>query len=47
MDKILDRSVATSNTINFNFNKLQAAMCIGASASVSIGLLYWAVSSFF
>lgn len=31
----------------FNFNKLQAVLCMSASAVVSIGLIVWAVSKFF
>jgi hypothetical protein len=31
----------------FNFNKLQAVVCMIASAGVSIALIAWAVKSFF
>ena len=29
----------------FNFNKLQAAACMAASAAVSVGLIAWMVSA--
>lgn len=31
----------------FNFNKLQAVLCMAASAAVSMGLIIWAVKSYF
>lgn len=31
----------------FNFNKLQAVVCMAASAAVSIALITWAIKSFF
>ncbi|MDB5762905.1 MAG: hypothetical protein JWQ21_1900 [Herminiimonas sp.] len=31
----------------FNFNKLQAVLCITASAATSIALIVWAVKTFF
>lgn len=33
-------------TWHFNFNKLQAVLCMAASAAVSVGLITWAVSRF-
>jgi hypothetical protein len=30
----------------FNYNKLQAVACMGASAVVSIALITWAIKSF-
>lgn len=32
---------------SFNYNKLQAVLCIGASAAVSLGGLYWVAKSLF
>jgi hypothetical protein len=29
----------------FNFNKLQAALCIATSAAISVALIIWAVNS--
>jgi hypothetical protein len=43
MEKTLDRPVVTSS--GFNFNKLQAALCIASSAAVSMGLIYWGITS--
>ncbi len=31
----------------FNFNKLQAVLCITASAAISIALIVWAIRSLF
>lgn len=31
---------------SFNYNKLQAVICMAASAAVSVGLIMWAVKSF-
>lgn len=31
---------------SFNFNKLQAVICIAASALVSIGVIVWLVKAF-
>lgn len=39
------RSIAVS-TKQFNFNKLQAVVCIGSSAMCSVALIYWAVKTF-
>lgn len=33
--------------LDFNFNKLQAVLCIAASAAVSISLILWAVNALF
>lgn len=30
---------------NFNFNKLQAVLCMAASAAVSVALIVWAINS--
>ena len=30
----------------FNYNKLQAAICMALSAACSIGLIYWAIKAF-
>jgi hypothetical protein len=32
---------------HFNFNKLQAVLCMAASAAASVALIVWAVKSFF
>jgi len=39
--------VSTDESPRFNINKLQAALCMAASAVVSIGLIVWAVSALF
>ncbi|MGE5621845.1 MAG: hypothetical protein ACM3WS_01640 [Bacillota bacterium] len=31
----------------FNYNKLQAVVCIASSAACSIGLIYWTITTFF
>jgi hypothetical protein len=36
-----------SQALEFNYDKLQAAACMAASAVVSIALLSWAIKSFF
>lgn len=48
MSKSLPSSyVAPSDTAKrFNYNKLQAVLCIVASAAVSLAVLYWIVRSF-
>lgn len=38
---------ATKKARTFNFNKLQAVACMIASAAVSIGLIVWAVKTYF
>lgn len=38
---------ATKEARTFNFNKLQAVACMMASAAVSIGLIVWAVKTYF
>ena len=38
---------AATPVSRFNYNKLQAAVCIVSSAACSIGLIYWAITSFF
>lgn len=40
-------STITEATAGFNYNKLQAAACMLASAAVSIGLTWFAVSRLF
>jgi hypothetical protein len=30
----------------FNFNKLQAVLCMAASAAISIALIVWAIKAF-
>jgi hypothetical protein len=36
----------TVNTESFNYNKLQAVVCIVSSSIVSIALIAWAVKTF-
>jgi hypothetical protein len=33
--------------VGFNYDKLQAAACMAASAAVSIALITWAIKTFF
>lgn len=46
---IAENEVQTETTpvggSSFNFNKLQAVLCMASSAAVSIGLIAWAVHS--
>jgi hypothetical protein len=37
----------SSAASHFNFAKLQAVICMAVSAAVSIGLIVWAVKSWF
>jgi hypothetical protein len=37
---------ATGKATTFNYNKLQAAACMAASAVVSIALITWVIKSF-
>lgn len=49
MSKVsLPSSIVAPRTVSkgFNYNKLQAVLCIAASAVVSLAILYW-VASFF
>lgn len=43
----VDHAVATPAAPGFNYSKLQAAACMLASAAVSIGLTWYAVTRFF
>lgn len=36
-----------SSARSFNFNKLQAVLCIGASAVASIAGIYWVIQTVF
>jgi hypothetical protein len=49
MEKIISQETGmpeNKKTGVFNFNKLQAALCIAASATVSIALIVWAIKAF-
>jgi hypothetical protein len=49
MQNTIDKAAAfhaKEKAPRFNFNKLQAVLCMAASAAVSIGLIIWAVKSF-
>ncbi len=44
----LDMPNLSNKKVNaFNYNKLQAVICMTLSAAVSISLIIWAVRSFF
>jgi len=49
MSKSLPSPLAApgETTRRFNFNKLQAVLCIVASAAISVTVLYWIVRSVF
>lgn len=40
------RNGGSGEAATFNYNKLQAVACMGASAVVSIALMVWAIKSF-
>ena len=49
MQNTIDKAAAfhaKEKVPRFNFTKLQAVLCMAASAAVSIGLIIWAVKSF-
>jgi hypothetical protein len=48
MEKAMQEAAALGpeGTTHFNFNKLQAVLCIVSSAAVTIGLIAWALMSF-
>lgn len=47
MKNASQRAVARTAKAQFNYNKLQAAACMGTSAAVSIALIYWAIKTLF
>jgi hypothetical protein len=51
MQKAVDnpskRDGAITQTVDFNFNKPVAALCITASAATSVVVIVWIVQSFF
>ncbi len=49
MEKIINQETefpAKKKPGAFNFNKLQAVVCMAASAAVSIALITWAIKAF-
>ena len=51
MEKAMADTAARTETTSageggFNYNKLQAVLCMVSSAAVSIGLIVWAVRAF-
>jgi hypothetical protein len=48
MEKTMQNAavLGSKDATHFNFNKLQAVVCIVASAALMIGLIAWAVMSF-
>jgi hypothetical protein len=48
MEKTMQNAavLGSKEVTHFNFNKLQAVVCIVSSAAVSIGLIVWAIKSF-
>jgi hypothetical protein len=51
MEKIISQETGIPEekkpgAFNFNFNKLQAVLCMAASAAISIALIVWTIKSF-
>lgn len=47
MKEVLSDRAVTAQAGSFNYNKLQAVLCIASSAAVSIGVIYWAIQALF
>jgi hypothetical protein len=50
MEKIMNQETdipAKKKPGSFNFNKLQAVVCMAVSAAVTIALIAWAIKAFF
>ncbi|HVL77595.1 MAG TPA: hypothetical protein VM406_16395 [Noviherbaspirillum sp.] len=47
MNDLTSERTDTAISRGFNFNKLQAALCIASSSAVSLGLIYLAVTRLF
>jgi hypothetical protein len=50
MENLMQQSVelqTSDKARSFNYNKLQAAICIVSSSIVSVGLIIWLVKTFF
>lgn len=46
-DLTTDENIASGSAGGFNYNKLQAVLCISCSAALSTAAIYWLFSTLF